>query len=545
MHEIDIPILSAVWSTDQDGALCSLFEQYSGLLGIGAGQSLVGWIRGSRLDSFAVACTVDHALRTGMPFRHELQIIGTDRHARRVLLTGLPQHAGAAYRFTGAIVDLTLQQAALDEAMRSEAKHRLILDNSDDLIAHSDADGRYVHVSSSYTRLMGWTPGQMIGERVIDFLHPDDRQRAHDALAHLVTPGAKPLVTEVRKRDAAGAHISLATKACPVIDPVTGSSLGVALVSRDITQEQAMRRQLQDMANDKLALVESIDDGFFSVNTRWEITYANGRAAAFVGADRETVAGKYLWDVAPGLAESTIGAHYRQAMETRQSMCFEEFYEPYGVWLSERIYAYKDGLSVFFHDISERKEAEAKLERLATRDSLTGLPNRAWINGRVDAMLAQPDSEGLTTVLFIDLNRFKQVNDSLGHAAGDLLLQQVGERLKKCMRPGDVVARLGGDEFVVAARCIGREAAAAIAQRLLAALTAPFHAEDLEMSVGASIGICQAPAGSATTQQLFQCADMAMYKVKARGTGDHEFYEPSMHAEAGRRPQPGRLGLAA
>ncbi|HEX8605597.1 MAG TPA: diguanylate cyclase, partial [Pseudoduganella sp.] len=428
----------------------------------------------------------------------------------------------------------------------SAAKHALILDNSDDLIAHSGPDGRYTHVSSSYTRLMGWTPAQMIGERVIDFLHPEDRQRAHAALACLVTPEAKPLVTEVRKRDTTGAHISLATKACPVIDPVNGGSLGVVLVSRDITQEQAMRRQLQDMANEKLALVESIDDGFFSVNTRWVITYANGRAAAFVGTDRETAVGQSLWDVAPGLADSTIGAHYRQAMASRESMFFEEFYEPNGVWLSERIYAYKDGLSVFFHDISERKEAEAKLEHLATRDSLTGLPNRAWINGRVDAMLAQSDGESLATVLFIDLNRFKEVNDSLGHAAGDLLLQQVGERLKKCMRPGDVVARLGGDEFVVAARCIGREAAAAIAQRLLTALTTPFHAEGLDMSIGASIGICQAMAGSATTQQLFQRADTAMYKAKAHGTGAYEFFEPSMQAEAMRpAPSPGRPGPVA
>lgn len=314
-----------------------------------------------------------------------------------------------------------MQQEALDNTMRSAEKHRMILDNSDDLIAHSGTDGRYLHVSSSYTRLMGWTPQQMIGEHVIDFLHPDDQQPAHAALEYLVSAGAKPLVTEVRKRNTAGAHISLSTKACPMIDPITGDSLGVVLVSRDITQEQAMRRQLQDMANEKLELVESINDGFFSVNTRWEITYVNQRAAAFVGADRQTVMGRLLWDVAPGLAESAIGSHLRDVMASRQGKCFEEFYEPNGVWLSERIYAYKDGLSVFFHDISERKVAEAKLEELATRDSLTGLPNRAWINSRVDAMLAQPNDEACTTVVFIDLNRFKEINDSMGHAAGDLL----------------------------------------------------------------------------------------------------------------------------
>jgi diguanylate cyclase (GGDEF)-like protein len=99
------------------------------------------------------------------------------------------------------------------------------------------------------------------------------------------------------------------------------------------------------------------------------------------------------------------------------------------------------------------------------------------------------------------------------------------------MRPGDAVARMGGDEFVVAARCTGPEAAAAIAQRLLAALKAPFHAEGLAMSVGASIGICQATDSAATTtQQLFRRTDAAMYKAKAAGTGAYEFFEPSMRA---------------
>jgi diguanylate cyclase (GGDEF)-like protein/PAS domain S-box-containing protein len=537
MHNDDFPVLSAVWSCDPANAFCYLLEHHPGLLGAGVGQRIADWLGAIQAPCAAGRFDIDAALQGDQPWRHEFLAACPDGHMRTLLITGIPEGPAGARRHAGAIVDLTVHREAIDQATREAVEYRRILDHTDDLIAHSDPQGRYLHVSSSYARLMGWMPAQMIGRPVIDFLHPDDRAAAHAALDSLTATNAKPLVIEVRKQCAAGGYLSLSTKACPVIDPVSGRNQGVVLVSRDISEEQAMRRQLLDLANDKLALVDSINDGFFSVNARWEITYVNQRAAAFVGAQRETVLGKRVWDVAPGLSESPVGDHLRQAMASRQSVSFEEFYAPNGVWLSERIYAYQDGLSVFFHDISERKMAEAQLEQLATRDSLTGLPNRAWINQRVNAMLAEPDSKALTTVFFIDLNRFKEINDSMGHAAGDLLLQQVSERLKKCMRPGDAVARQGGDEFVVAASCAGREAASAIAERLLAALRAPFHAGGLEMSVGASIGICQAVEDVATTEQLFQSADTAMYKAKAAGTGAFAFFEPAMCAEVKRRLQ--------
>jgi diguanylate cyclase (GGDEF)-like protein/PAS domain S-box-containing protein len=523
-------LTNAVWSSHADGTLDFLLEDRPGLLAIGVGQRLQDWLADVGAGH---AGALPFAPAARRPFRVDIDIRDAAGPSRRLLLTGIPKGPGAGDGYSGAIVDLTGQCQAQEDALRKAREHSLIIDHSDDLIAHSGPDGCYLHVSPSYTRLMGWRPEEMLGRPVIEFLHPDDRASARTSLQRLVTPYAQPLVTEVRKRHASGDYVALATKACPVIDPATGHSRGVVMVSRDITQEQAMRHQLRDLANEKLALVDSIDDGFFSVNAAWQITYVNQRAAAFVGATRDAVLGKTVWDLAPGLAESMIGAHLRAAMATRESVSFEAFYEPEGVWLSERIYAYADGLSVFFHDISERKAAEAKLEELATRDSLTGLPNRAWINGRVDDMLRRTAEGAVATIFFIDLNRFKEINDSMGHATGDLLLQQVSERLCQCMRPGDVVARLGGDEFVVAASCAGREAATAIAQRLLAQLETPFYADGLEMCVGASIGISLAAPG-VTTQQLFQSADTAMYKAKSSDTGGFAFFEPSMCVEAKR-----------
>ncbi|NIA54441.1 EAL domain-containing protein [Massilia sp. TW-1] len=308
-----------------------------------------------------------------------------------------------------------------------------------------------------------------------------------------------------------------------------GTCEGFSGAFADVTEHQE--------ALDVRTILESIEDGFFTVNRDWEITYANTLAEVLAGVAPGTSTGSVLWDVAPGLEDTPIAATYRRAMERRENASFEAFYAPAGAWLSLRVYAREDGLSVFFHDISDRKRAEARLEELATRDHLTGLPNRAWLNGHLKAMLGRTQSQAGTTVMFIDLNRFKEVNDSLGHAAGDNLLQQVGQRLQSCMRPGDVVARLGGDEFVVAASCTGREAAAGIAQRLLKTLTVPFYVDGLEMCVGASIGISLSGQDAATPDLLFQNADTAMYKAKALGESSYQFFEPEMSVEARRRLQ--------
>jgi diguanylate cyclase (GGDEF)-like protein/PAS domain S-box-containing protein len=779
------PFISVVWATDAYGICTTVFEQNSELLPLLAGVHLPAWVASAHaIDGPGMATRVELALTQNETFRFELCIVCEDAAIRSVVITGMPRlrHDAVREGFTGSIVDVTEQREALEHALRSEAEHRLIVDNSTDLIAHCGPDGRYIHISSAYTKIMGWTPQEMVGQLVTDFLHPDDRAHAHAALLRVFNGLGSTDVVEVRKRDTTGRYVSLGTKACNVVDPVTGQSLGAVLVSRDITLEKEMLHRIERMAEQNVALIEnspdimllldqrgmilhandavysvlgyrsqellgrpalahigsgdnaetahnlmklglregylswtvacqckngqivqlawsmrrppgsdviyatardvteshrtrlalqqthehvrtlleSIDDGFFSVNKNWEITYSNTLAAAFVGVDRDASVGKIIWDVAPDIAESSLAPVYRRAMAQRESTSFELLYEPTGVWLRGRVYARDDGLSVFFHDISERvesdkvireserrlsemlsitpagyvltdaggivrevnpalcqlsgysrgeligsdivsilidgerspalnvrqheqqvhaletvirhkhgqqvyalvnqtiewgadgqprsmtafitditerKHAEARLEQLATRDALTGLPNRAWINQRVQAMLKETRDNSHTTVLFIDLNRFKQVNDSMGHATGDRLLQQVGRRLQSCMRPGDVVARLGGDEFVVAANCSSCDAAAAIAERLLASLRTPFLVDGLEMGIGASIGISLSDAGTATQELLFQNADTAMYKAKACGDGAYQFFEPEMSVAAKRRLQ--------
>jgi len=413
MSTVIKPSLSAVWSTDAHGICIASQENPKGLIPALKGVSLSEWLEFAQAnDDEKIAQQLTAALEFLTPFHLEVPINCLDGTTRRVILSGLPecQTSDSHQQYTGFIFDITGQRKALEDALRTATEYRLLIENSTDLIAHCDKDGRYVSVSPSYSEMIGWSADEMVGQRVVDFLHPDDRAPAADALIHIFNGGVLPDVVEVRKQHREGHFITLGTKACGVSDTSTGNNIGAVLVSRDITRD---------------------------------------------------------------------------------------------------------------------KEKIRRLEKLATRDTLTGLPNRAWIYDKVGGMLAQAEDLTFTTILFIDLNGFKSVNDSMGHAAGDVLLQQVSERLKRCMRPGDSVARLGGDEFVVAAKCTNREAAAAIAQRLIDSLKQPLVINRMEVRIGASIGISLAGFGTASVDVLFDHADRAMYQAKARRNGSYQFFEAS------------------
>ncbi|WP_292986034.1 sensor domain-containing diguanylate cyclase [Pantoea sp.] len=409
MYTMIKPSFTAVWSTDAQGICVASQESPAGLMPEIRGVTLSSWLRLAQADDDAkIALQLTAALELLTPFHIEVPILCLDGKTRRVLLAGLPdcQPGASSLQYNGFILDVTGQRKALEDALRTAAEYRLLIENSTDLIAHCDAQGRYVSISPSYGEIMGFTAEEVIGQLVVDFLHPDDKALATEALECLFSGGVLPDVVEVRKLHRDGHYITLGTKACGVINPSTGKNIGAVLVSRDITRD---------------------------------------------------------------------------------------------------------------------KERMRDLEKLATLDTLTGLHNRAWIIEKVGCMLSQADDQAFTTVMFIDLNGFKAVNDLMGHATGDALLQQVSERLQRCMRPGDSVARLGGDEFVVAAKCSNRETASAIAQQIIDSLHEPFAINNMDVRIGAAIGISLARFGTASAKMLFENADRAMYQAKARRDGSYQF----------------------
>jgi diguanylate cyclase (GGDEF)-like protein/PAS domain S-box-containing protein len=192
------------------------------------------------------------------------------------------------------------------------------------------------------------------------------------------------------------------------------------------------------------------------------------------------------------------------------------------------------GAVAVFRDITRRLAAEEKIRQLAWHDSLTGLPNRALLMDRLSVATAGAlrDKETLAT-LFIDLDQFKHINDSLGHATGDRLLQQVAQRLAGCVRASDTVARLGGDEFVVIMPNIRAPAdASLLAEKILAALAPPHVIDGRELYISPSIGIAVCPEDGCDFESLIQHADAAMYRAKESGRNNYQFYTAALNARA-------------
>lgn len=197
-----------------------------------------------------------------------------------------------------------------------------------------------------------------------------------------------------------------------------------------------------------------------------------------------------------------------------------------------------DGGWVSTHeDITERRQLETRLSHLALHDGLTGLANRVLLRERLEAALSDLQESGTLAVLCLDLDHFKQINDTLGHPVGDALLKQVAERLKSCVREADIVARMGGDEFAILQAAGNPKTAAALASRIVDVLAAPYEVFGHNLCAGTSIGIAAAPIDGDDPDQLLKNADLALYLAKSEGRGAYRFFEQELDRRMHERRQ--------
>lgn len=299
----------------------------------------------------------------------------------------------------------------------------------------------------------------------------------------------------------------------------------------------------------------SVHDGVLVLDPELRIERGNAVAAEIVGRPADACRGRTLAEVFPELtppAEIDVLAALRRGeavaweVEARGS-CYAVDIDPIlqdGVWV---------GAVQLLRDITTIKEAEQHILEMAFYDSLTGLPNRSLLQDRLaQAQLRAQRSGKGTAVLFIDLDRFKPVNDSLGHAIGDKLLRDVSTRLKRAIRRNDTVARWGGDEFVIVMQEVDdlENGPALVAEKVLAALATPFPIEGHSLHIGCSIGIASAVGGATLAEALLVEADAAMYRAKSAGRGCYAFAEQQQVSglltaalqEAGQRPGSFPLG---
>ena len=195
------------------------------------------------------------------------------------------------------------------------------------------------------------------------------------------------------------------------------------------------------------------------------------------------------------------------------------------------------GFSVLVEDVTSRRASEIRIERMARQDDLTGLWNRSFYRERLENAVARSKSNSTPfAVMVIDLDRFKQVNDSLGHPVGDKLLKRVSERLREMAAPDDVVARLGGDEFAIL-KVADRDCAGEFAAKVVEMLSEPYHIDGAKLIIGASVGVAMMPDDGVNADELMKTADMALYAAKDAGRGASRFYEAGMADKARKKQQ--------
>ncbi|SDA75035.1 MULTISPECIES: EAL domain-containing protein [unclassified Janthinobacterium] len=300
--------------------------------------------------------------------------------------------------------------------------------------------------------------------------------------------------------------------------------------------------QSEGVRNAYRMATEGTSDGFYIISALrgedgaivdFEIVDCNEPGAGYFGVRREQLLGMRLQSRAHEAYFRDLIHNYRAAMQSGFSE--EEIELPDGNpfklrWIRRRLVRSGDRLAVTLQDISTAKEHERDLRRLANEDGLTGLPNRYWLQQFLPGALARAAiAQHMLALLFIDLDGFKDINDTQGHAEGDKVLRAASLRLKAVLRPGDHVVRLGGDEFVVVLDPVEDDSRAEqVAQRIAIAFDEPFYLGSERHKMGASIGISLYPRDGAETDVLLKNADIAMYAVKVAGKGHHRFFQPEL-----------------
>jgi diguanylate cyclase (GGDEF)-like protein/PAS domain S-box-containing protein len=468
-----------------------------------------------------------------MPFRR------SDGRLFTGLLSAEPFDLDSTAAVVVVVRDITPLKEAQQQLQMSEEKFAKAFHSSPDgLLITRQNDGLLVEVNDGFSRITGYHSSLSLDRTTLDLGIWVDLNERQQLLEQLRRDGfVKDFTSHIRRRD--GQIRLCEISARPL--PIAGEDC-MLTIARDITDRHQMQEKLQLAAT----VFESTAEGVLITDTRQRINAVNRAFSEITGYSEQEALGDTPRLLASGLHDSafyaamwyqlTAEGHWQGEISNRRKNG-----EIYPSWLTISAVRNRDKFITHFvavfADISSLKQAQARLDYQAHHDPLTGLPNRTLFESRLHAALTHSRAAySLGAVLFLDLDRFKHINDSLGHPVGDLLLKSIAVRLKENLRDIDTVARLGGDEFIILLPGLQNPTdAEVVATKLLNSFSAPFQAGDHEFFMSTSIGSALFPTDGADVATLIKNADAAMYRSKAKGRNRVEHYTRDLTAQASER----------
>ena len=485
---------------------------------------------------------VKEAMLAARPYEVEYRIVDADGIERWVLEVGQPAAQGgdAAFWIDGLISDISERK---HNEMRIEAllaEQGVVLDSVMFGILHV-RERRVVSSNRQFDEMFGYAEGELAGESVIAlFPTPEDCDEALRVSVPVLAGGAEfNDERQFRRRDGSLFWCMTSGRA---LDPERPDE-GAIWVFADVSE----RRQAEEKLRLSATVLEHIADGVMVIDVHGRIVAVNPAYTQITGYTEIEAVGRESGLTRASLASSAghepafYDSLWRDLAETGfwrgEIWSTRKNGEGYLEWLT--VSAVRDDDDTVSHyvcvfsDITKLKESQDKLDHLAHHDPLTGLPNRLLFHDRLQhAMACAARASRQLAVIFIDLDRFKNVNDTLGHHVGDELLKQVATSLSGCLRDGDTLARLGGDEFIVLLEDVdGERGARMVAEKLMHLFEQPALVSEYELFVTGSVGISLFPQDGTDLNVLIRNADIAMYQAKARGRNGYAFYAPSMDGE--------------
>ncbi len=533
-----------VWETESDLMTVRFINNHSeNLLGYPGGDDERSTFRWDEIvhsdDAKKLRTTLEAVMEDGQPRRLEYRIRARDGYALWVgdRVCRLDAVQGRPTRLRGMGVDISGRKTTEEELNREKERYRSLFEGVPVGLYRMNPQGEFLVANSALVNMMGYTNHQALYATNANDIYSDsmDRWRWQNAMVHV--HGLRSFELPCRRADGSTLWVRNTARAVRTasgeIAYYEGVVEDISDGKRALVAEEAAEAKFRGLVEQSLVGIFMVQDG--------ALVYANPKLSEIFGYSHAELLG--LPNVLTLVAEEhqTRVESYlsdRLAMEDESPVGFRGVRKD-GSLVDVEVHCTKvsfndrPAILVTLLDVTSRKETEERLFQAAFHDPLTGLPNRILFMERLEHAFLRQKRGREFAVLFVDLNRFKSLNDSLGHAAGDEMLNLVGHRLNLCIRPGDTVARFGGDEFAMLVEDIAHVSdATQIAERVREAISTPALINGQDVQTGGSIGIALSSAGYRTPEEILRDADLAMYRAKGAGSSHFEIFDEAMHGEA-------------